>query len=466
MNSVNVSDWNIENFQNIKIMKKNDLPLTLSRQILFDMRCVLVCLCLFITISASGQDFQLHRTWDHERAGKLDRPKCMAVQRRGHAIAVVRQYESTFEVFLYDETMAEIWRESFSRKGESPGIQRQAIAIAFSETEGAVYVLAKEGDWHGLLVKYDLTDGEVIWSQLIEGNYPEVLLPTADGDIVVGGFVLNPAVFTVSPMFVAKYSSSFFEGERWREFYEIGEAVTVPSAITASPDGQTIYITGTATRNQTQMENSPHVGFPSRMFTAALNIENGHPRWHMEANGFARFLSGHGYDIEPLNDGVAVLGQVVERTGDGISSTVLIGYATADGHELFRVDRPSAWRQYPDLIRNNLARDVSTDELYIAYPLTETPNRTEVESPAFTNSRAAVEKYNRDLLVWSRTDWPDTEPEPTEVRSLSYSTEGGNLFVGIHFASLGSNQIQVISSANDHVATGRYGLEMNSISLN
>src|SRR5688572_14157575 len=124
-------------------MKKPDLLLTLTREVLFNTRCVYLCFCMFISICTSGQD--LHRVWSLGRSfSVLNVHKSIAVQKSGDHFAVGYQNESegTFDLYLHGRTTAMKWRASFS----DPPARRKLIAVAFSETEEAVYVLIKEGE--------------------------------------------------------------------------------------------------------------------------------------------------------------------------------------------------------------------------------------------------------------------------------------------------------------------------------
>ena len=73
-------------------MKKHDLPLTLTRETLLDIRCLYLCLCLLLSICTSGQDLALQRTWMLERSGwEMNVHKSMAVQQSGDHFAVAYQ---------------------------------------------------------------------------------------------------------------------------------------------------------------------------------------------------------------------------------------------------------------------------------------------------------------------------------------------------------------------------------------
>ena len=229
-----------------------------------------------------------------------------------------------------------------------------------------------------------------------------------------------------------------------------------------------IYVTGTATRFGTV----PYVssGHPSKMFTVGINANDGIEVWRQvpgEDDPDYFVQRGHGYALQPLRDGVAVLGQLVGRGVDGISQvagTALVKYDLA-GNLAWGVAHPSAKREYPELVRNNLAADLGPASgtsgpamLYIAYPLPETPNR------------AAFEKIRDDgtagTSVWSRTTGPD---EDTEIWSLNCSRlTGGKLYLGVHIgAPFDQNQVQVYSSDNILVANGppRPGKQISQIEL-
>src|SRR5688572_14632189 len=158
-------------------MKKRDLLLTRTCQILFNRKCVYVCLCLFISICTSAQNLVLQRTWSLGRSfDVLKVHKSMAVQKSGDHFAVGYQNESegTFDLYLHDRSTAMKWRGSFS----DPPAVRKLVAVAFSETEEAVYVLVKEGESRpvGRLIKYELAISEgttrqvPVWSIEIPGN--------------------------------------------------------------------------------------------------------------------------------------------------------------------------------------------------------------------------------------------------------------------------------------------------------
>lgn len=439
--------------------------LTLISKNLFGIRCMPLCLFLFISTSAFSQNLQLQRTWALGREGVLDRPKTMTVQNSGDHFAVVHQYERTFDVILYDRTTAMKWRRSFSRKDETSAPIRQPIAVAFSPLADGVFVLIREeftGYGNGRLIKYDMS-GEVVWSTGIFGrdNYPEVLLAASNGDAIVAGWDMNPVEFGVSPMYVTRYHASG-GAELWTSTFDVGLAITAPTAIAQSLDNDLIYLTGTGSHFQNFSNNfarSLTLHYPSQIFTMAINVANGGEVWRDVLGEYGpgpeyRFKSGHGYAIQPLNDGVAVLGQLVTSEVD--ASTVLIKYDLG-GEEAWRITRESDFLNYPELIRNNLACDIARGILYIAYPLKETPKR------------AAVEKIKDDGAVgtpiWSRTTWPDID---TEVRSLNCSSvSAGKLYLGVHVGPpFDQNKVQVLSSSdNSLVANGvlRDGIEINQI---
>ena len=195
--------------------------LTLIGKILCGIKCMPLCLLLFISTCAFSQLLQLERTWTAlERNGVLDRPKTMAVQNSGDHYAVVYNHERTFDVVLYDRTTEVIWRKSFSREGEKSPPKREAIAVAFSALADGVFVLIREehgdGSGNGRIIKYDMSrERREIWHTGIykRDYHPEVLLAASNGDAIVAGWDIDPTDrgpatdHGRSPMYVARYNA-------------------------------------------------------------------------------------------------------------------------------------------------------------------------------------------------------------------------------------------------------------------
>jgi len=438
-----------------------------------------LCLLLFISTCGFSQLLQLERTWSElERNGVLDRPKTMAVQSSGDHYAVVYNHARTFDVVLYDRSTELIWRRSFSREDEKLPPKRQAIAVAFSALADGVFVLIREqregvAYGNGRIIKYDMSGDRVLWHTGIymRDYHPEVLLAASNGDAIVAGWDIDPTVGAPptdhgrSPMYVARYHAwTGFDAWSSDAIY-IGPAITAPLAIAQSLDYNMIYVTGTATRFGT----IPYVssGHPSKMFTVGINADDGNEVWRRQVSEddpqpFSQ--RGHGYALQPLNDGVAVLGQVAGAgfPGSRFVGTVLVKYDLA-GNPAWGLLRASALREYPQLVRNNLAADFgpssgtpSRPVLSIAYPLAETANRS------------VVEKIRDDgtmgTSIWSHATWPDEE-----IWSLNCSRmPHGKLYLGVHIgAPFDQNQVQVFSADNILVANGplRPGRRINQIEL-
>ncbi|HET6544649.1 MAG TPA: hypothetical protein VFG46_29390, partial [Chryseolinea sp.] len=307
-------------------------------KILCGIKCTPLCLLLFISTCAFSQLPQLERTWMAlETNGVLDRPKTMAVQNSGDHYAVVYNHARTFDVVLYDRTTEVIWRKSFSREGEKSPPKREAIAVAFSALADGVFVLIREeregaGYGNGRIIKYGMSGVSVIWETGIykRDYHPEVLLAASNGDAIVAGWDINPTVRGHSPMYVARYNArtGFDVWSPEPEPINIGPAITAPLAIAQSLDNDMIYVTGTATR----FESVPYVssGHPSRMFTVGINADDGDEVWQRvsEVDPDPFYQRGQGYALQPLHDGVAVLGQVAGAglPGSRFVGTVLVKY--------------------------------------------------------------------------------------------------------------------------------------------
>ncbi|MGC3945038.1 MAG: T9SS type A sorting domain-containing protein [Chryseolinea sp.] len=403
---------------------------------------------LIIATCASAQDYELHRTWSLGQSGGLtdrlgwDPKKTLAVHKSGNYFAEAHltgyPYDTghaSGDVDFYDRTTARRWRKSIAEWTRSdPRAQQIPRAIAFSEVSGddALYVLIEEltsTDKRARLIKYSI-DGDVFWTRLIEIQIdPRILLVSRGGAVIVGGV-------TSDHMFLKQYSSTGEEG--WSSTLSSPTGVTGeipdPKAIVEATTGDQFYVTGA----NTQDAFSGGYFNPSSLFVASFTLSSGELIWNQTASFQSPgdcCLRGRGDDIEPVSDGVVVLGQLGGHRETLNAQVTLIKYDQATGNPRWNITHDSDFRDVFDFRRNNLSADGS--DLYMTYTSL---------SGSLTVERIHDEGTTA-VPVWARTTWPSPV---IDIHSLTFSPHTRQIYLGAHIG-MPYNQSQVLVLSPDNI---------------
>ncbi|MFC4117390.1 S8 family serine peptidase [Nonomuraea zeae] len=225
-------------------------------------------------------------------------------------------------------------------------------------------------------VAYDTVTGTEVWTKTYVGpaadhDEPQAITLSPDGSkvFVVG---ISAATTDETDAFTIAYDAAT-GGELWTARHNgSGGQSDYAGAVTASPDGKSLYVTGMTSTSETGAD----------YFTAAYNVDNGERTWLAQYSG-----PGGGIDdartiaVTPDGSKVFVSGQSSGPGGTGLTNWGTVAYDAATGGQLWAVQHNgpgneidiaadmavSADGKVVFIVGDSVSQDTSSDMTAIAY---------------------------------------------------------------------------------------------------
>jgi WD40 repeat protein len=237
-----------------------------------------------------------------------------------------------YATLAYDATTGtQLWLARY--RGVGVGLDDGASAVALSPDDLTVFVTgtsdgdATQDDW--ATVAYDAATGSMKWGRRFDGpahgpDSPRALSVSSDGSTLFAAGTVDTA--SQSENYLISAMDAATGSVKWSTTYNgVRHSYDTAGELALSPDGSTVYVTGTALRTSIRGD----------VVTLALDATDGSISWSARYDGPAQGLDA-GSDLAVSPDGASVVVAASSQGPSGFWDYQTIAYDAATGASLWQ----------------------------------------------------------------------------------------------------------------------------------